>query len=39
MEKISPDKAAEIIKEYDLKIYQDIWHYSFKNNFPKENFF
>ena len=38
MEKISADKAAEIVKKYDLKIYKNIWHYSFNDIF-KRNFF
>ena len=38
MEKIFPDKVAEIVREYDLKIYKDIWHYSFNNIFKRDFF-
>ena len=39
MEKISPNKAAEIVKEYDLNVYKNIWHYSFNIDFDKRYFY
>jgi hypothetical protein len=38
MKKISSDKAAELVKEYNLKIYKNIWHYSFNEVFKREFF-
>jgi len=36
--KIEATKVEQVIIDYDLKIYHDIWHYSFNNIFER-NFF